>query len=47
MGDLWVPVALFLLPSKDHTVYKSVLTYLKEEQNITNPEVLHLDFEIA
>jgi hypothetical protein len=47
MGDLWVPVAWFLLPSKDYTVYKSVLTYLKEEQTITDPEVVHLDFEIA
>ena len=47
MGDLWVPVAWFLLPSKDYTVYKSVLTYLKEEQNITDPEVVHLDFEIG
>ena len=37
-------VAWFLLPSKDYTVYKSVVTYLKEEQNITDPEVVHLDF---
>ena len=47
MGDLWVPVAWFLLPSKDYTVYKSVLAYLKEDQNITDPEVVHLDFKLA
>ena len=47
MGDLWMPVAWFLLPSKDYTVYKSVLLYLREEQNITDPEVVHLDYEIG
>ena len=40
-------VAWFLLPSKDYTVYKSVLTYLKEEQKITGPELVHLDVELA
>ena len=47
MEDLWLSAAWFLLPSKDYTVYKSVLTYLKEEQNITDPDVVHLDFECS
>jgi hypothetical protein len=47
MGELWVPVAWFLLPSKDTAVYKCVLNHLKEEQNITDPEVVHLDYELA
>ena len=34
-------------PSKDYNVYNSVLTYLKEEQKITDPEVVHLDYEIG
>ena len=45
--DLWVPVGWFLLPSKEYTVYKAVLQFLKEEHDITALEVCHLDFENA
>ena len=47
LGELSVPVAWFLLPSKDTSTFKAALTHLKEEQDVDDPLVVHLDFELA
>lgn len=47
LREVWVPVAWFLLPSKEYKVYRECLLFLKTEQNIINLASVHLDFEAA
>ena len=46
VGSISVPVAWFLLPNKEYTTYRKVLTCLVD-RNILAPEQFHVDFEPA
>ena len=46
VGAISVPVAWFLLPNKEYSTYKKILTCLKE-RDIMAPKQFHVDFETA
>ena len=46
LGQLWVPMAWYLLPNKETGTYRAALDFLKQ-QAVDDPKIVHLDFESA